>query len=386
MSGLIWAGIGKGISDAGTSIGGFMMKRAAQEEDREDRQEERRREREDDRKWREEQNALYKRTADQQGSGGRGSDGLSAKDIGEAGADEGMLARASGMTVPELRALRKYSETGDTKPFERDMQQVTLGDSGDPYNPEMTSETVRGLPPGFEKEARAKMQTLARIEESYRLGGKYDDVVKGRRGTQEIDASDAAMRDPSKAGIIGQGMAAGAGKDLVGGDSNVTRNKFTGATSTTPVGESVIRENDADAGKARAEANKANAGAKDDSLNTLQQMRKTAEETLKDARKALTEFDKIYKDLPKAEREKRADERKTLEKEVNEARGNLSKISERLANRLDGKKDEPAPKPAPAPAPAAASSSMPAPTTKDEFDKLPKGTRYKAPDGTIRIK
>lgn len=346
MSGLIWAGIGKGIADAGSTLGSYMLRSADREADREDRQEERRREREDDRKWREEQNALYRRTAEQQmagRSGGGGSDGLSAKDIGEAGADEGMLARAAGMTVPELRALRKYSETGDTKPFERDQEKVTLGDSGDPYNPDMVAETVRGLPPGFDREVRAKMQTLAKIEESYRLGGKYDDVVKGRRGTQEIDASDAAMRDPSKAGIIGQGMAAGAGKDLVGGDSNVTRNKFTGATSTTPVGDSQIRENDADAVKARAEANKANAGAKDDSLNTLQQMRKTAEETLKDARKALTEFDKIYKDLPKAEREKRADERKTLEKEVNEARGNLSKISERLANRLDGKKDAPAP-------------------------------------------
>lgn len=191
---------------------------------------------------------------------GGGDGGLSAKDIGEGGADEGLLARRAGMTVPELRAMRRFSETGDSTPFQVETNKITMKDTGDPYNPETQSQLVKELPPGFEREARAKLQTLAKIEESYRLGGRYDDVTKGRRNQQEVDMSEAAIRQPGAAGVIGQGMAAGAGKELVGGDSNVTRNKFTGATVNTKVGDSQVRENDAQAGKARAEGRAASEG------------------------------------------------------------------------------------------------------------------------------
>jgi hypothetical protein len=253
MAGLI----GQAISNIGSTIGNYMMQANLQE----DRQEERRREREEEARRQAERDALYRRTvADQQAaaaarsSGGGADGGLPAKSIGEGGEDEAMLARRAGMTVPELRSLRKYSETGDTEPFKRDTNKITMKDTGDPYNPETESQIVKELPPGFEREARAKMQTLAKIEESYRLGGKYDDVTKGRRNQQEVDMSEAAIRQPEAAGLIGQGMAAGKGNDLVGGDSNVTRNKFTGQTRTTPVGESQITENRAQAGKASAEA------------------------------------------------------------------------------------------------------------------------------------
>lgn len=200
-------------------------------------------------------------------SGGGGDGGLSAKDIGEGGADEGMLARRAGMTVPELRAMRRYSETGDTEPFKQDVTRYSrdqndgMAGKNDEFSDAVSrkyatlEETVtKELPPGFEREARAKLQTLAKIEESYRLGGKYDDVTKGRRNQQEVDMSEAAIRQPGAAGVISQGMAAGEGKDLFGGDSNVTRNTKTGATSTTPVGQSVINENDAQTAKYRAEA------------------------------------------------------------------------------------------------------------------------------------
>lgn len=258
MSGLIWAGIGQGIANAGRTAGDYMM--------RSELDEERQRERAELQRERiaaqERQDALYRRTADQQNAAaasrsGAGDGGLSAKDIGEGGTDEGMLARRAGMTVPELRAMRKYSETGDSTPFQVETNKITMKDTGDPYNPETESQLVKELPPGFEREARAKLQTLAKIEESYRLGGKYDDVTKGRRNQQEVDMSEAAIRQPGSAGVISQGMAAGEGKDLFGGDSNVTRNTKTGATSTTPVGQSVINENQAQAGKYSADAKKA---------------------------------------------------------------------------------------------------------------------------------
>lgn len=60
---------------------------------------------------------------------------------------------------------------------------------------------------------------------------------------------------------------------------------------------------------------------------------------------------------------------------------------------LAGSQGTPGAAPAAAPAPAAgkpgaaaAPAAMPSPTTQAEKDKLPKGTQYRAPDGTVRIK
>ncbi len=382
MSGLIWAGIGQGIANAGRSMGDYMMREA----DREDRQEEQRKRDEERRAYEKERDALYRRTADQQAAGksGGGADGgLAAAAIAEGGTDEGMLARRAGMTVPELRSLRKYSETGDSTPFQVETNKITMKDTGDPYNPETESQLVKELPPGFEREAKAKMQALAKIEESYRLGGKYDDVTKGRRNQQEVDMSEAALAQPKTAGVIGQAMAAGRGSDLIGGDSNVTRNKFTGETSVTPVGEAERAKD-----LAQAERTKREPTGKNEDLPTLQQMRKTAEETMKDARKALTEFDKANTgDLTRPGREKLKEQRDALAAEVTAARGELNKISERLSRRLDeteaASKPGAAPKPAPAPA---AGGELPAPKTPEEVAKLKPGTRFRAPDGSIRYR
>lgn len=355
MSGLIWAGIGQGIANAGRTAGDFMM-RSELEEDRQREREELQRERlaaterENERARLSREQMAADRLAAAGGRGGGGADGgLPAKSIGEGGEDEAMLARRAGMTVPELRSLRKYSETGDTEPFKRDTNKITMKDTGDPYNPETESQIVKELPPGFEREARAKMQTLAKIEESYRLGGKYDDVTKGRRNQQEVDMSEAALGQPAAAGVIGQAMAAGKGNDLIGGDSNVTRNKFTGATETTEVGRAEVAKDYAQADKTKREPT-----GKNEDLPTLQQMRKAAEETLKDARKALTEFDKVNQgDLSRPGKEKLKEQRDALALEVNNARTELTKVSDRLARRLDeteasSKSPSAAPKPAPA--------------------------------------
>lgn len=255
MSGLIWGALGQAVGNASSNIGNYMM--------RSELDEERQRERMELQRERERAAAeLQKdRLAAQSARTGGSDGGLSAKDIGEGGADEGLVARRAGMTVPELRAMRRYSETGDTEPFKRNVErykpEVEGADTTDAvlrkYAKQMgLTDITQELPPGFEAEARAKMESLAKIEESYRLGGKYDDVTKGRRNQQEVDMSEAAIRRPEAAGVIGQGMAAGKGNDLIGGDSNVTRNKFTGATSTTDVGKSVISENQAQAGQATA--------------------------------------------------------------------------------------------------------------------------------------
>jgi hypothetical protein len=303
MSGLIWSGIGQGIANAGSTLGGYMMQSAMQD----DRQEERRREKEEEARRQAERDALYRRTADQQaaGKGGGGTDGgMTAADIGEGGKDEGLLARSMGMTVPELRAMRKFSETGDTEPFKRGVErykdEVTSGDTTDAvsrkYAKQMNlTEVVKELPAGFEREARAKLQTLAKIEESYRLGKDYKEVAEGRRTQQEVDASQAAMANPEAAGRIGQGMAAGGGKALVGGDSNVTRNLFTGATSTTPVGQSVITKNTADSNQSGASVREAPQERLTAEAETL---RKAANEAVGERKRALeAKLDEVLAEL-----------------------------------------------------------------------------------------
>lgn len=371
MSGLIWAGIGQGIANAGRTAGDFMMRSELEEERQREKAELQRErlaatERENERNRQLRADIEAGRAARAGDSGG----GLSMKDIGEGGSAEGLVARQAGMTVPELRAFRRSSDTGDLEPFKRDVtrygrdQDDGMAGANDEYSDavsrktaKLTEEKVRDFPPGFEQEYRAKLKTLARIEESYLLGKNYEPVAKGRQTQQEVDASQRAMESPAQAGIIGQGIAAGQGKDLIGGDSNVTRNKFTGETTTTDVGKSVITENQAQAKKYGADADRARREptGKNEDLPTLQQMRKAAEETLKDARKALTEFDKANTgDLTRPGREKLKEQRDALAAEVTNARGELQKISDRLARRLDeteaASKSGAAPKPAPAPA------------------------------------
>lgn len=279
MSGLIWAGIGKGIADAGTSIGSSMLRSVADEERQQERME-LQRERLEAAQQRQDERLAQSRELTQarldakSSGGGSGSGGLSAAEIGSGGADEGMIARAAGMTVPELRALRNYSQTGNVEPFKRDVtrygrdQDDGMAGANDEYsdavsrkNAKLTEEKVRELPPGFDQEIRARSKALAKIEESYRLGGKYDDVTKGRLNDQQRDLTSAAVNNPDAAPQVAMGVAAGKGNDMYGGDSNVTRQKFTGQTSATTVGESQIIENKAQAGQAAAAGRKSDADA-----------------------------------------------------------------------------------------------------------------------------
>jgi hypothetical protein len=156
------------------------------------------------------------------------------------------------------------------------------------------------------------------------------------------------------------------------------------------VGESQITENRAQAAKYGAEADKAKREptGKNEDLPTLQQMRMAAEKTLADARKALTEFDKVNTgDLSRPGREKLKEQRDALAAEVTTAREGLGKISDRLSRRLDeteaASKPGAAPKPAPAPS---AGGELPRPKTPEEVAKLKPGTRFIAPDGSIRYR
>jgi hypothetical protein len=309
MSGLILAGIGKGISDAGASVGNFMFKEIAADEARQDRlalQRERLAEaaiqKERDRDLRAEIAASRKT--------GEGNGGIAIGDMAEGGAAEGIVARQAGMTVPELRAYRRSSETGDMSLFKRETTREI--DVPNPDNPDYDTikQTVKEntLPPGFDKEYRAKLRVLASIEESYALGKNYDSVQKGRQTGQEIAGTEAILADPSKAGIVGTAIAGGQGKNLYGGNGDVTRQNFTGETNTTAVGDSQIRENDAQAAKSRADAANAPKEARSKEFNGLQQQRLAIDADLERIERSITalrkEQPKGWQDLVKSQQSK----------------------------------------------------------------------------------
>lgn len=255
MSGLIWSALGQSIGNAASTVGNYMARDAELDERREDR----RREREEDAKRQAERDSLYRRTADQQGAVRTGGGSSGPREL----TDDEQSAMA-GMTRPEYDAYWGSVKTGDKSAFKREttrysrLQDDTAGpndefsDATSRRDAMLVEEKIKDYPPGFEAEYQAKVAKLAEIRKISVYNKDYKDVTQGERTKQEITRSDQAIANPAAAGIIGQGMAAGEGKELVGGDSNVTRNKFTGATSTTEVGQSVISENRAQAGQAAA--------------------------------------------------------------------------------------------------------------------------------------
>lgn len=337
MSGLIFGALGQSLANIGNTVGNYVMQDIRDE----DRQEERRRELEERRRYEAERDALYRRTAAQQSAprAGSGPDGIPIQDLTEGGSNEGLLARRAGMTVPELRALRKFSESGDMSPFGTKVK--TLDDE---YGPMEST----AYPPGLDRELKSKAVALAKIEESFVMGGKYDDVTKGRRNQQEVDASDAAIRDPSKAGIIGQGMAAGDAKPLVDVKDGTAFNQYTGVTQTTEKGRSEITENLAQAAKANAEARKALTvpaeGGKAPNPERLTTTINSANATIKT--------------LLEGSRGRTPEEKAEWQRQYDAAVQLRDRATSLLKDSLDGR----APKPSPAPAPGPASSATPAPS------------------------
>lgn len=232
MSGLIWSALGQSIGNAATTVGNYMMRDAELDERREDR----RREREEDAKRQAERDALYRRPADQQSAGRSGSSG--PREL----TDDEQSAMA-GMTRPEYDAYWNSVKTGDKSAFKREQQKITTTDTGDPYNPEMTSSTVTDYPPGFEAEFQAKVAKLAEIRKISVYNKDYDDVTRGERTKQEITRSDEAIANPDRAGFIAQGMAAGAGRGAYKVQGNTRINEFTGEAESTEIGESIEARN-----------------------------------------------------------------------------------------------------------------------------------------------
>jgi hypothetical protein len=242
--GLIWAGIGKGIADAGSTMGQFLFKDLMAQEDRAykaaSRKEElamRLEDRERDRELRREI------AASKDSSGGGGQGGLKAEDYAPGGKLAGMVAGKMGMTEPEYAQYYSSRKTGDFSAFEK--EETTFGDFGE-------EQKVKRLPPQFREFFNSKTKALADIEESYALGGKFDDVAKGRRTEFGTETAKGVLAGNINAGKGGQAVAVSEAKPLVNVEGGMQYNQYTGDSKVTPVGQSQITENVAQAGQAGA--------------------------------------------------------------------------------------------------------------------------------------
>jgi len=299
MSGLIWSALGQSIGNAASTVGNYM----ARDAEREDRQEERRREREEDAKRQAERDALYRRTADQQGAGRSGSSG--PREL----TDDEQSAMA-GMTRPEYDAYWGSVKTGDKSAFKREttrysrLQDDTAGpndefsDATSRRDAMLVEEKIKDYPPGFEAEYQAKVAKLAEIRKISVYNKDYDDVKRGEREGQKINATNAAIARPEAAGVIGQGMAAGEGRGAYKVQGNTKLNEFTGEAESTEIGESIeARNRKAAQGKPAAPT-----AIKDVPYEKLtaqaETLRKAINEASGDRKKSLeTQFDDVMGEL-----------------------------------------------------------------------------------------
>ena len=189
---LMWAGFGKGLADAGSTMASFLMKAEMAKEDREARMTLRReelayREANDlaNREFRESQNQLYKKAVGAGGgSGGGGKGGIALEDLQPGGKAESMIAMNAGMSLPDYQRFRKADTTGDFTPFMKD--EIDIGPSGD-------ESTVSKLPPQFKEYADAKRKQIGAIIESYALGPAFDDVQKGRQTGRTTEIGEGVL-------------------------------------------------------------------------------------------------------------------------------------------------------------------------------------------------
>jgi hypothetical protein len=108
------------------------------------------------------------------------------------------------------------------------------------------------LPVGFEDQYKAKMKKLGDLQESYALGGQYDDVMKGRQTKFQTGVGEGVLAGNIKPGAGSEAVGASLAKERIDVKGGEKLNVFTGESTTTPLGQSEIAENKAQAGSSGA--------------------------------------------------------------------------------------------------------------------------------------
>lgn len=373
MSGLILAGIGRGIANAGETYGNAVFRAAERREELEERLAARAEEKRLDRE-------LKRELVDAAGGGRRGGDSGSGAGSGSTGRTsdlsnaevEGMAAEM-GMSVPEFLKFREAHRSGDvsgykveTPTFTRQEDPGMAGEGGE-YSDAVSRKaselkqtgTTQELPAGFDKFMQSRLEKFARLSKERSFGGTgMKGLAEAEEASFKTGLIQHAIKNPKDAPIIGQATAAASGKPLQGGNSDVTRNLFTGVSETTQVGKSVISENNAQAGAANARAKnegRAPQSTPSATLNALQG-------SIRDLRKSIRDgdYDDDQPGLAKAKQRliEMQDQAAAIAKNMGKGTGKDSAASG---------------------ASKGAAADVFKPSSKDEFEKLPSGALYVNP-------
>lgn len=261
--GLIWAGIGQGIANAGSTMGQFLMRSQERESEREyrDKLEQERREYRDKtdqekREYRAEQDALYKRTAAQQMEGRAAAakdQGVQIEDLAPGGRAANMAANTLGYSEDDYNKFYRANKTGDLSEFARPIGK-TLDDT---YGEQVVTE----IPSGLREEFALKRKELGKLQEVYALKKDYKEVMQGRQAGFEIDVGQGVLGGTIPLDKGAGAVAASQGKPLYDVKDGTQFNQYTGKNEATAVGGSTITENLAQAGEATAKGTKATAEA-----------------------------------------------------------------------------------------------------------------------------
>jgi hypothetical protein len=111
------------------------------------------------------------------------------------------------------------------------------------------------MPPGFEAEYKAKMKKLGDLQESYALGGHYDDVMKGRQQGFQTGVGEGILNKSivgKDIGTASQAVGSSLGKESYKVEGGEKLGVFTGNSTTTALGTSQIAENKAQASSANS--------------------------------------------------------------------------------------------------------------------------------------
>ena len=367
--GLIWSALGQGIANAGSTMSQYMFKDIAAEEAAKEKREllqERlaATERENARN----REMRLEIAESRKSGGGGGTGGLDISEMAPGGKLASMAANQLGKSEAEYKKDWEAFKSGDKSGYE--VEETEYGDFGE-------ENKVKKLPKGFEDEFKAKQKTLGSLQEQYALAGKFDNLAKGRQIEFGTKMGQTAFDQPEVADKAGQAVAVAGGKPLVNVEGGEKYNQYTGESETTPVGKSQITENVAQAGQAGALAKKygkdiekidaeiAGGMFNKNSSERLTSIVNSANATIK----SLMDGGKGATPEAKAEWQKQYDDAVAIRTQATTLQKNA------LDNRDSAK---PAPKPD--------AGEMPEPKSAAEVAKLKPGTRFKAPDGRIRIR
>lgn len=292
--------------------------------------------------------------------------------------EEGKANRDNAIAVAEARNVSQYERRpdlygADSKPVDRskfEKDETTYSRTDDSEYSDAVSrknapliETVKKTydEAGHKKAEADRIQGNIDRKTQVDSPANFDDQQRGRGRSIVVRELE---KDPNSTAAAAASMAVEGKARFSQSGGNTVLDGATGKATTTEVGESVITKNErppapkpAGSGKGGGKGDDANARALVTSLRTQ-------------ASNASKSIDKLSEGFVTPQKQKMIDEKKAELAAIN---ARLAEAEKSLAKPTTSQGDNARP-------------AVAKPATKAEYDKLPRGARYVAPDGTTRTK